>query len=249
MPLHSTRADVERLLGISQHPCKCRYDLGSERIEFRYSSENDPCTRGISFLPKVRRDTVLEILVRPKTKLLFSDLAFDETKFKKGGDAHLAYINYYANNADGVLVQVGACDDMVMSIYYRPAANDDTPLCPEGNGILDPASPNKFDEYGYLSFAAEKAHLDSFAIYLLSQLDAEGYIVVHAGKRSRISEARKRAERAKQYLVTRHRIEASRILAVGFGDRDEQVVELIFRPLSFVGPYGAVKSLNCPQRR
>lgn len=249
VPLHSTRADVERLLGVSPHPCKCRYDLGSERIKFIYSSEEDPCASGIPFWPRVPRDTVLEILVRPKTKLLFSDLGFDKSKYKKGGDANLAYINYYANNAEGVIVQVSACDDVVMSIYHRPAADDDTPVCPKGDGILDPASPNKFDEYGYISFAEEKAHLDNFAIYLQSELDAEGYIVVHSARRSRISEAQKRAERAKKYVVTKHRIEVSRIVAVGFGDREEQVVELIFRPLSFVSPFGAVKSLNCPHRR
>jgi hypothetical protein len=249
VPLHSTRADVERLLGVSPHPCKCSYDLGSERITFLYSSEEDPCARGISFLPKVPRDTVLEILVRPKTKLLFSDLRLDKSKYKKGGDHSLAYINYYTNNAEGVLVQVSACDDVVMSINYQPAADDDTPVCTEGNAIFDPAYPSKFDEYGYISFAQEKERLDNFAIYLQSQLDAEGYIVVHAGKRSSINDAQKRAERAKKYVVTKHRIEVSRIVAVGFGDRDEQVVELIFRPRSFLSPYGVVRSLNCPQRR
>jgi len=249
VPLHSTRADVERLLGVSSHPCKCSYDLGSERITFIYSSEEDPCANGISYWPRVPRDTVLEILVRPKTKLLFSDLGFDKSKYKKVGDADLAYINYYTNNVEGVLVQVSACDDVVMNIYYRSAADDNTPVCPEGSGILDPAYPSKFDEYGHISFGEEKAHLDNFAIYLQSEFDAEGYIVVHTGKRSRISEAQKRAERAKKYVVTKHRIEVSRIVAAGFGDREERVIELIFRPRSFLSAFGTVRSLNCPQRR
>jgi len=68
-----------------------------------------------------------------------------------------------------------------------------------------------FDSYGDLSWEDEKAHLDNFAIALQNDSDSIGYIIVYAGRRSCIGEAKDRALRAKKYLVQTRAIEASRI--------------------------------------
>jgi hypothetical protein len=247
-PLHSTRADVKRLLGESPDPCRCRYDLEKEVVSFTYSWAEDPCATDIPFFPKVPKNTVLEITVRPKARIFFEDLHFDKSKFKKVGEAGFEYINYFTNPEEGVLVEVEPCDDQVRWIYYQPPADDDTPKCPEGRGIFDPPTPRKFDEYGFIGLKEERMRLDNFAVQLQQEPEAEGYIVVHAGTPSRVSEAQRRAARAKQYLVTRRGIRAERIVPVGYGSRNERVVELIVRPPSIPAPFGDVKKLNCPLR-
>ena len=248
-PLRSTRSDVERLLGKSSHPCHCRYDLEKEVVYFKYSWADDPCATNIPFFPKVTRDTVLEIIVVPKERVLFKDLHFDTSKYQKKGDADLEYINYFENEEEGVLVEVGPCDEQVKEIYYQPAAGDDTPKCPEGSGILDPATPRKIDEYGFIGLKEERRRLDNLALALqYEQPGAEAYIIVHAGKSSSLSEARRRAERAKKYLLTKRGIEAEQVVALPYGSRDERIIELIVRPPTFPAPFREVKQLNCPRR-
>src|ERR1043165_3773873 len=52
-----------------------------------------------------------------------------------------------------------------------------------------------FDSYGDLSWEDEKAHLDNFAIALQNDPGATGYIIVYAGRRSCVGEAKDRALR------------------------------------------------------
>ncbi len=83
-----------------------------------------------------------------------------------------------------------------------------------------------FDSYGDLSWEDEKAHLDNFAIALQNDPDSIGYIIVYAGRRSCVGEAKDRALRAKKYLVQTRAIEASRIKWIDGGYREELTVIL-----------------------
>lgn len=94
----------------------------------------------------------------------------------------------------------------------------------------------KFDEYGNINRDDEKARLDNFAIQLQQEPDAKGYIIVYAGRRGRPGDAQKRAARARDYLVSMRGIDASRIVTLDGGTRDDLTVELWLVPTGAPAP-------------
>ncbi|MBX5479194.1 MAG: hypothetical protein IRZ19_08955 [Pyrinomonas methylaliphatogenes] len=96
--------------------------------------------------------------------------------------------------------------------------------------VVQPPQASKFDEYGNIAFNDEKARLDNFAIQLQNQPGAQGYIIAYGGRRGRVGEALRRAERAKNYLVSTRGIEAGRIVTVDGGYRETLTVELWIVP-------------------
>src|SRR5215208_613103 len=81
---------------------------------------------------------------------------------------------------------------------------------------LDP-----FDSYGAISWENERARLDNFAIALKHDPDSIGYIIVYAGHRACVDEAKDRALRAKKYVVETHGIQTSRIKWIDGGYRED----------------------------
>jgi hypothetical protein len=75
----------------------------------------------------------------------------------------------------------------------------------------------KFDEYGDLKYADEKARLDNFAIAILNFNNSVGHIVAYAGKKTYVNEASDRLARAKDYLVKVRRIQPNRIVTIDGG--------------------------------
>src|SRR5204862_5517989 len=86
-----------------------------------------------------------------------------------------------------------------------------------------PPGSRKFDEYGNIRFADEKARLDNFAIQLQNEPSALGYIV---GYGSCDREGLSRATRAQNYVVKTRGIEARRVLTVDGGCLPELLTEL-----------------------
>jgi hypothetical protein len=80
---------------------------------------------------------------------------------------------------------------------------------------------DQFDSYGAISWEDEKAHLDNFAIALQHDPKSIGYIIVYAGRRACVGEAKDRARRAKKYVVETRGIQASRIKWIDGGYREE----------------------------
>jgi hypothetical protein len=78
-----------------------------------------------------------------------------------------------------------------------------------------------FDSYGDLSWEDEKARLDNFAIALQHDPDSIGYIIIYAGRRACVGEAKDRALRAKKHVVDSRGIQASRIKWIDGGYREE----------------------------
>ena len=128
VPLHSTRADVEALLGPGTSGCKCRYYLDDVSVFFVYSSTN--CKTSASAVWNVPIDTVLSISVHPKPSPKFSELRIDKTKFSERHDGHIADIVSYVNNDDGLIIEVNVERDIVMGYYYVPATKDQHLRCP-----------------------------------------------------------------------------------------------------------------------
>lgn len=125
VPLHSTRADVEALLGPGTNECQCGYYLDDVNVSFLYSSFN--CKSGGGW--DVPLDTVLSIVVHPKPSPRFSDLNIDKTKFSERHEGHIEHIVSYVNDDDGLIIEVNSERDMVMGFYYIPAARDQHLRC------------------------------------------------------------------------------------------------------------------------
>jgi hypothetical protein len=232
VPLHSTRADVERLLG---RPFMDRgdtvvYQYETERASIEYS--RGPCS--IELSPwNVPRDTVISIWVTPK-QLYFSDLKLDLTKYKKMQDDELSYVFNYVDENEGLSYQVNErISGLVTVIKYFPAARDEKLGCPEPANHL--RETIKFDEYSEISWAAEKKRLDKFAQQLIRYslkhyASAEGYILAYGGRRARAGDATARAKRAKDYLVKVRRINPGRIITRDAGHREKPTIELYLVP-------------------
>jgi hypothetical protein len=94
----------------------------------------------------------------------------------------------------------------------------------------------KFDEYGNINRDDEKARLDNFAIQLQQEQDAQGYVIVYGGRRSRPGDAQKRADRAKDYLINVRGIDARRVVTLVGGARQALTVELWIVPTGATPP-------------
>src|SRR5262245_9180257 len=87
VPLKSSRADVEQLLG---SPSINRadwavYQMENEKVSIEYSK--GPCT--VEFSPwNVPKHIVISIWVTPISRVLFADLRIDQTRLKKVPDYH-----------------------------------------------------------------------------------------------------------------------------------------------------------------
>jgi hypothetical protein len=95
-----------------------------------------------------------------------------------------------------------------------------------------------FDSFKSLSSNDEKARLDHFAIELQTNPNTTGYIIVY-GRRNRPGEAKKRADRAKQYLLYYRRMGRERLVSLDHCFRTQLEVEL------WIVPRGAAPPVPC----
>lgn len=87
-----------------------------------------------------------------------------------------------------------------------------------------------FDEYGAIGFENEKARLDNFAISVLEDPTARGYLICYGGRRGYAGEAARRCERAKGYMSGVRGVERARLVTVDGGFREELTVRLVVVP-------------------
>jgi hypothetical protein len=89
-----------------------------------------------------------------------------------------------------------------------------------------PVLPRKADEFGEVNRDDEKARLDLFAIEMQNEPGAQGYIIGYGGRNARAGEGLRRANRARDYLVTARGIEAPRIVVLDGGYAESGRTEL-----------------------
>ena len=238
-PLHSTRTDVERLLG---PPARngmgiSFYEFERERVQFYFAE--GPCGAESSRW-NVPRDTVIGISVTPKPhQLKFDDLTLDKSKFKKERDKEVGGVIHYGNEEEGVTYEVDTrYDDEVTLISYYPVAKDAHLRCPASGEGLE--GTTKFDSYSDIPFESEKKRLDNFSEQVRRYASTQAYIMVYAGRRARAGEAKARAERAKEYLVKVRGIDPKRVETVDGGHQEQLAVDL------YLGPIGASPPLAAP---
>lgn len=142
VPLHSTRADVERLLKVKPESCggnACLYDLPDKTVFVLYAAEptcrNDDATTSW----KVPRDTVIQFTVRFKTPETFAALDIDVTKYDRTPDKELRGLVYLSDYGKGVRMETSG--DTVSAITYYSEEKDDNLRCPPNSK----PSPNPND--------------------------------------------------------------------------------------------------------
>jgi hypothetical protein len=129
VPLHSNRADVERLFGRGTAVCKCIYELEDVILQVSYSDDGCSSEGGGWNVPP---DTVLRFNVHPKMKLLLTNLASDLRlnlrTFTKIEDSELPGIFHYTSKDEGLVISVDR--NRVIDYGFEPSTKDKRFRCP-----------------------------------------------------------------------------------------------------------------------
>jgi hypothetical protein len=222
IPLHSTRTDVERLLGeASPRNQLTTYQTEQEAVAVLYAS-GPPCGSDADSEWNVPKDTVVSITVSPKHRVLLTELKVDLSTYDRFSGVHRPNIITYLNNQDGVRIET--FQDEINSVTYFPSAADLKLKCaPNGEG--DRLKVRIFEQYGFISRAQENAILDNFAIQLLNDSDLTGKVVLRRGQHSQ-KFAGKKLLRIKNYLYQHRHVPANRISAFELHGGPDYAVEL-----------------------
>ena len=243
LPLHSTRADVEALLGPPPPPppdhsytlnqSRSIYFLDEGEIYIVFADEEFRRQHDCDSVPL---GTVLTISVAPKGELAVSNLNLDQKAFRKFDPSQTPGLGFegFIDEKEGLVIRAfkGNVEELV---YF--AATPDQARCPRYYEkpeafvqISRIACGLAFDSYGDIRFSDEKARLDNFAIQLLNDETARGHIFVYAGRKATAGEAQIRANRALNYLISVRQIDPQRVKAVDGGHQEEFRVQLYIVP-------------------
>ena len=256
-PLHSTREDVEHLIGPPMRdPKDSVYDLRNERVNVTYADA--PCVKDWPYGWNVKPGTVVAITIYPQQRPKLAELSIDISKSTKYVDR--SGIIHYNNDDQGVSVAVDPNEYEVTVIEYYAAASDVHLRCPaaaarqreieKGEGIV------RFPDVSYSDSSPEdkQFYLNALAAqFEQASSDSIVYVIGYAGQRARVGEAMERANAAKIYLTRKQHIEPKRIVTIDGGHRDPAGVDLFItlrgqpKPLPSPNVYpGNVKILDDP---
>jgi len=242
-PLHSTREDVERLIGPPMRPNDSVYDLKGERVSITYSGAS--CAKDWPYGWNVPAGTVVAIRISPQPRPKLTELQIDLSTFRKFVDP--SGFAHYTNADEGLTVEVDENEHEVRVIEYYPAASDDHLRCAEAaereRKIEKGESEVRWPDVYYRDTSLEKkqVYLDYFADLLKkSPPDSMVYIIGYAGRRARVGEAQTRANFAKDYLTQKRGVDSRQIVTIDGGYRDPAGVDL------YVVRLGQAKPLSVP---
>jgi len=94
----------------------------------------------------------------------------------------------------------------------------------------------EFDECNSCSLDDQKARLDNLAVELQNDPSTRAYILAYGGRMSPLGQVEKLMSRSRDYLITQRGIDASRIVVVNGGFREEDSVELWLVPSGVAAP-------------
>jgi hypothetical protein len=131
IPLHSTRADVERVLGKPKwsHGSTFIHETECERVDVIYSKgacEPSGMTRW-----NVPADVVIKLEVAPRNKILVKDLKFDLNRYLRNQESHPENWVLYRSVEDGIRLRaiLDEKDETVMVVTYEPRTKDKVLQC------------------------------------------------------------------------------------------------------------------------
>jgi hypothetical protein len=233
-PLHSTREDVERLIGPPMEPHLSAYDLKDERVHIVYSS--DSCDPRYPYGWNVPPGTVIAIQVHPKKKLPLAALQLDLSKYKKSEPGGIPGVVYYSDET-GISVQTTYSREDVEVIQYQPAARDSYLRCPAAAALQSEIERGEStyytpDQYYYnVSPKEERIRLEIFAGQLERHPpESKVYIIGYADQCAVVGEALMRANRAKNILVYKLGIPEQRVTTIDGGHHSAVWIELYIVP-------------------
>jgi hypothetical protein len=229
VPLRSTRADVERILGQPERSGPISvYRTRDGLVEVRYAES--PC-KGRILGWNVPSETVLEFHFAPSKR---ESITIDLSRYVMAV-GHVARPRYI-NLQDGIAYDLLPTRE-VYSVSYFPAKSQNGLRCagfPPYDAGLTQYRP--FDSFSDSPTIDKEARLDNFAVTLQNDPSASGYIIVYAGRKALVGEARTRGEQARDYLVRERRINKRRLIVVDGGHREELETELFIVPISLPAP-------------
>lgn len=188
VPLHSTRKDVERLLGPPQEfrGVAATFQLKDGRVRVFYS--DGYCRRLGTNDWNVPPDTVVSLTFQPSSELMIAELKLDMTKYEREADPHLPRAVHYYNREAGIRIstRLETEGEDVQSIIYEPTEKDLHLRCSNNSQAFEKLSTGTqsipvFQRYGPISRDVEKAILDNFAVQLLNGEEITGYVVLRRG--------------------------------------------------------------------
>lgn len=221
VPLHSTRADVERLYGTCNDSSLCIFRTTTETVAVAFASS--PCT-GFMYGWNVPKDTVISCKVTPFVAPRFSEIPIDLNGFATRSSPDDIVTTYYTNVGKGILFAVQ--DGRLISVTYYPPSSENMKRCegfPAWDGVPPPTPFARI--IGGFSKNVEPV-LDNLAFELSTNTRTRGYIVAYAGKESRRREGKEMADAARQYLINRRMIASDRIVAIDGGFRETAEYDL-----------------------
>jgi hypothetical protein len=242
VPLHSTRADVERLLGQPVGE-DSDYEVEGARVQFAYAERG--CQEGIPGGWKVPPDTVVSITVSTLSETKVADLLVKDRSYEKIFKVHSTEVDY-VDALEGIRFTTD--NGLVKSVTYFASGSDDRQLrCGEFKyaAPVTAAAKNRFeqvtyDSYGPIPFPDAKAKLESFAGQLQSMNGTtphfRGFVIVYAGRSAHEAEASKVVECSRDYLVRELKMDPNTIVVTDGGYRNEFIVELYIMPTDAYPP-------------
>jgi hypothetical protein len=242
VPLHSTRADVDKLLGPPTLE-DSGYDIEGERVLIEYSARG--CEEGLPGGWNVPSNTVVNISVSSTKDLKLADVLVPGKDYQKIYGSDTLSVDY-VDVQEGV--RFTASEESVQRIVYFGSEADEKKLrCgeykyagPVPAGAKNRFEQHPFDSYGKIPFEDAEARLDSFVNQLLNLNQGtphyRGFIIVYAGRSAIAGEASTIAECSKSYLVKVREAAPDAVIAVDGGYRDEFKVELYIMPTDAYPP-------------
>jgi len=115
-PLHSLRADVERILGKPSGTCLCEYKRDGDLVRVDYAGS--PCGDEKAEHWNVRPDTVLTVTIHPKMVSPFANYSTDSGTLAKTDDPELKGYAIYSSDTDGIAYHVTDEGKVFMIMYY-----------------------------------------------------------------------------------------------------------------------------------
>jgi hypothetical protein len=237
VPLHSTRADVEKLLGPPNNE-DSGYDFEDEKAFITYGFHK--CEEDLPGGWNLPLETVVEVRVSSNKEVSMADLSVPWQTLEQIYSVRTSQIEYL--NADEGL-RYTTVDGFVRAISYIGSAEDQKKFScgpyKYAAEVPDGVKMNRFeqypfDSYGKIPFEDARVRLDKFVNQLLETNkvtpNSRGFILVYAGRSAHEAEARDVADCAKNYLLKVRGAKPDTIVAVDGGYQNEFKVELYIMP-------------------
>lgn len=132
VPLQSTRADVEKLLGkpISSRGSIVVYKTDEEEVAVVFSAGK--CGLSSSEWWDVPADLVITIELRPNRRVPVQDLHLDPSKYRRVQQSHPENWFVYRNTEDGFMVETLVYENKeeVVVLTYFPGVKNKSLRCP-----------------------------------------------------------------------------------------------------------------------